>query len=631
MMLLCLFVAVVQSALIVPGKAPVPLFGLQKNMLVSSRGNTHISELEHVNAVGTTKLSYNVTVAPTVQRLEDLPVEAIDCGDSETTIVIHQSHHAKFAVGTILTGHRHFGCKYQSGAPKTMMKRIVAVKNYTNTVKLITVDANFHEVFEHASVSFSTNKVPQSTVSPLLHPESPKPVRNQVVVKRDVFSWIHRVWQGAVNLIQEISTVVADVYTFGKDFLTGDTQYSDSWVLASLDYNFDSNNNYVINETISISGQVACTNCYVHGSVTLFFSLDIQSYSLQQMHILLQGLLAVGIGGYITGTSDPNGEISVGTITLPDLDFVLAGIPIVIHTTMPISVGFDMPMQLDASLNLGTLASGNLTLGFVYYDGGFHTVKDWAYTYNGNWGNAININFDAQLQVYMVATCIVAIDYIGGPALGIKPFVEFAINASYGNTNPNCPISIAGSFGVFATISASIDITVLGQTVFNKNWGPFTIYSAKKPILSRCFGAGGSLAGGSVTDDGFLNAVPGSSYLATWSTVDPTCAYLNNTLSMQIIDIQYDVDGNVVDVDFYGSVNSFKDDGTACVTQTYYSLLNYGTGDVTFQPSQDTYFSECEGGGEGFDIEFHGSGNVNGWTVLDDSNCYQLTMALVEN
>jgi len=86
-----------------------------------------------------------------------------------------------------------------------------------------------------------------------------------------------------------------------------------------------------------------------------------------------------------------------------------------------------------------------------------------------------------------------------------------------------------------------------------------------------------------------------------------------------------------IDINVFGSMNSFKEDGTACITQTFYSTEIDNNGNVYFQPTQSKdYWSQCEGGEDGFNVAFEGSMTDSGFVLQDSQGCYSITLSIYD-
>jgi len=209
----------------------------------------------------------------------------------------------------------------------------------------------------------------------------------------------------------------------------------------------------------------------------------------------------------------------------------------------------------------------------------------------------------ADLEVYVLPTVIVNVDYIGGPYLGTKFMLESS--AMIDNANKDCSSHIIYSlnWGLFITIGAMIDINLAGVNIFKSNWDPYTLYSIKKPITSGCVSFGkidepvvevpAIEAAPSAVSLKLTNPYPGSTYFGTvGSSNRPDC--VSGELSLQYVG-QLSNSSYI----FVGSYHVVVPQGTRCVVQTMYYATERADKSFIFNPVYNSdgstvLFEECD-------------------------------------
>ena len=82
-------------------------------------------------------------------------------------------------------------------------------------------------------------------------------------------------------------------------------------------------------------------------------------------------------------------------------------------------------------------------------------------------------------------TVIITVDSIGGPNVGIKPYVEAALAlVQYPDTcyNPDqrFKFKFTSNFGMMVTIGGKIDIQIAGKEIYSHDFPAVGIFSIKK-------------------------------------------------------------------------------------------------------------------------------------------------------
>ena len=142
------------------------------------------------------------------------------------------------------------------------------------------------------------------------------------------------------------------------------------------------------------------------------------------------------------------------------------------------------------------------------------------------------------LQVYLNPKVVFNLDGFGGPVLSIKPYLEVALSADLGSgcssarrlaldappdlrrlSPEDVIIQGAVNWGITATITAHLELDVLGKTFFSKTFTPWSILNVKKPVVSGCFSLGTDSAAGAPELLGDAKALPGGTPLRAYAAM----------------------------------------------------------------------------------------------------------------
>lgn len=327
-----------------------------------------------------------------------------------------------------------------------------------------------------------------------------------------------------------------------------------------------------------------------------------------------------------------SGSKHVTTIDAGTLDFMLGPVPVVIHTTVPVNISYHMDADVEGSVAVAASAQGSLSYGITYSASqGFNQIATSNFQHGGGL-KSISLNMQASLQLSVLSTVVINVEYIGGPTVGIKPFVEFV--ASYGSGNACARyggFQVAANWGLQITIGALVDIELGSETIYKHNFGSDTVYSIKRPLLSACVYAsaevtsstpmvsalpGNHTSKGAVTrlvnedstpvkgaldtcSDGLLPGTTWTGYATRTSGSSKCAGYPDyKHITLQIIE----ADG-VGDLTFVGSEN-------------------YGTGDFACV-LQATYLADYYSGNNAIILEPTSSGSVADYAYCTNANTKQ--------
>lgn len=324
-----------------------------------------------------------------------------------------------------------------------------------------------------------------------------------------------------------------------KDLVDRDYSFNKDWKVTVWKWNLDEHDHVVKN--ISIDGVIDCTACAAKATMEITFELTITLRSLKSLAIAVEGDLIAQVGADygFSKAYEKEAEKLVTTIKLPNIEFTIGPVPFVINTEIPILIGYDVTAQAKARVAAIARAGGSFKFG-IQYDpkSGFNWIHIPKFTHSGS----LDVLGDASVGVivYVLPTVQVEIDYIGGPNLGIKPYVEAVASFNPLDTKDPCHGlrgKVGVNLGLQVSLGARIDIEILGHSLLKKEVKPATLVSLKYPIYSACIKFNLLPLDSKASNDKFLT-MPFRQQGQTWEQVfadlgDPTpnvAFYTNSTV-----------------------------------------------------------------------------------------------------
>jgi len=636
MLLVCLFVSVALAGI----PAPHDPFGdLLKQHGVSPHinGKRHVLHFDHSDHVGKISLHYDATLSDKVVQLEELPIESSTCEEEYFTVSVHNVHHSKFTIGSIVTGHEGYGCTHEDGSPRSVMRKVVSITSSGSTLRLGTVATSFHEVFTDANIAFTTNKVPPSRPQSNKRKE-PKPKIVEAVnedshaeVKRGTSqSFMSGLWNSVTGLGQEVTNLAVDAYNLGASLASGEVNLNQqTWTLAQMTLNFDPTTKLAV-QSWAVSDGFSCDSCWIFGEFDVSFQLTISGGQLVSFEVLRIGRLQTSVGGTFKTSVSLAGTYKFPAVNLPPIIFAIAGVPVYISNKFAWSLGFQASSSASYATGVTAYTIGTLSSGLRYANGQISLVKDYNYTHQANRaGNSLGLGPASQVsaQGSLTGAVSMTVDDVLGFSIGIKPYVELVLDSTYGAIKPNCAIGFAANLGFQASISASIQIELATAVIYSYTFATVYFINVKKPLVTRCFSSKRQ-----VSSD--LSVVPGSTYLATWTNLAGTgCPDIPDVeFSMQMLDLFNDTSNSLAGATVYGTVDADDGNGLSCLSQVSYDLVvDQGTQYVSFTPSGYGIGNVCEGGATAYPYQFWGTGTLDSMDLVDlTTGCYSVHLQLYE-
>lgn len=380
-------------------------------------------------------------------------------------------------------------------------------------VNVSTVASSYQEIFQEAHVSMQTSVFPEpvhfnegSEHAPLrdIHHQYAQKMtgyhvgqRAQAAQKlRGFFSFIGNLISSAWKMVQKLADEVAKAAEALKAaieaFITGDINWDKSISLASITYNYDKSTHSAAQKNIALSDNVVCTECYTDLEVTLNFDFHMSDYSVKHVGCFIEGDLIHHVDMTSTQSErvkDVTFDKVLDILHFPDIHFLLGPVPISVKTTVPVHGGLTLEYAEAGDLRAESHITGHVKYGMQWtQEDHFQFIHEHSLTHDGSVSSTGSV--DTAVLVYIMPVVWINIDHIGGPNVGVKGFVEPAVD--FEQTNSLCsPGGGAGAsyivnFGLQLSIGAHIDIEFVGKTFINKTFEPSVIWSHKWPLASGC-------------------------------------------------------------------------------------------------------------------------------------------------
>jgi hypothetical protein len=436
----------------------------------------------------------------------------MQCSDREVTLTTDDPAATKtlvklLKVGSLLAAGRNWGCTDANGKNQVVLRRVAVAAGAVGptSIKLATQPAHLKEFFHHASVRFHTTRLPAKDFQhivpdPAATPPKPKPEplisgteRDSDRGRRGWFSWCKKTWAEVKEIAKIVTATVKTVYKVtsalksGKPYNISDYQpvYAQNWNYAT-----DKNGHWEPGETgnLQIDASMTCNHCFFTIDAGVQFELDISAGNLDRMEVLVSGeaIGRIGFSGEISATYSNSGEKQVTTIKGGPWALAIAGIPIVITSSMVVSAGYELDVSADATLTYTGQASGSIGFG-VAYDRNTNALSGISHhnlDYSGE-PPSFPLNVHGSVNVYLRSVLVLEIDLIGGPTVGLKPYIEFT--ADYGDNDcPGSALMLSSAVGMQATVGAQVDIGYKDVHLYQKNWTSRAVYSHKWGVAAGC-------------------------------------------------------------------------------------------------------------------------------------------------
>ena len=463
----------------------------------------------------------------------------------------------------ISSGGHHWGCQFPSGALQSVQHRVRSVVLYEHTrTAVVAVDhkeVHLTEFFETAKMRFSTNRFPKSHSAASRAKPTPLNARYRRLGSHlgtpqnnsaGFFDWIGHTWNSVVHVASEVADVTSTIYhavkAVAKGTFSGDIDDS----LGRWAWNIDAQG-YIKEGKIDVDAQVACFDCYASLDVSLNLHIDIQNYHFDSLAVWVEGSAeASGGNPDFRGDASSSNDKLVDTINFDPFNIQLGPVPVIVTPSMPIHLGYNFDASWDSDLNATFDAWGDVKFGLnMHCDGSMvedadsdpsngctiHPISEHTFKHQGTM-NGLSYGAQSSLVVYVLPVPVMQIEFIGGPAVGFKIFLEFAADADSGYdcspkraalpaprlpgenahaalpsfeppkqlvapASPNGAVKTTLNIGIQVSVSAEIKISfgAASPTIYQKKFPNTAVFSKKYGILTGCFSVAGMQNGVGLT------------------------------------------------------------------------------------------------------------------------------------
>ncbi len=142
----------------------------------------------------------------------------------------------------------------------------------------------------------------------------------------------------------------------------------------------------------------------------------------------LRGIVGIN-GTWASSVLPTDKSLLVTTVVLKDIFFTIGVIPVVIGAKIPITLGCTYQYQANANLLAEGQVSASFQGGFQYVGGKTSFITNASYSHSGGL-QRVSLSGSASVAVYIMPVIQVNIQYIGGPSLSIKAYIEAGITTS---------------------------------------------------------------------------------------------------------------------------------------------------------------------------------------------------------
>lgn len=334
--------------------------------------------------------------------------------------------------GAIFSIHKRWKCgKSLTGMTSTFHEVVEFSVSRGTSLRLVTRPVSLADVFQHAKVSLRTNAFPAHDSKSIIHPS---PGKNAITRKRDIVSFFEELWSLVQDFMDVVEDVIKVIWEASKILENGGNYGPSNYtsLLKSVGWNYDSDAQFA-KEPIVLYDQddftINCTNCYVFLDVDFVFELDIQDYTLINTAAYLEGNAGVNIETVFTfayAWSD-SWTTNLDPIYLPAIAFAIGPVPFEAQITIPVEIDVQFDISAQATYDVGVFATGSLQFGLNYTNSGctdncFKMITSHSFNQGGGANGMAAV--ESTFQVTIFPTVLLQIDYVGGPYLSMKPYLE---------------------------------------------------------------------------------------------------------------------------------------------------------------------------------------------------------------
>lgn len=313
-----------------------------------------------------------------------------------------------------------------------------------------------------------------------------------------VGGFISSVWHAVQEVASAVEQAAEAASTVVKAIATGDFNMQNVEDLAGLSWNYNSASGGATVAALDLGSGFTCDECFFNLDASLNYDIEIADYKLNKLAVWLQGNLDINLHATLESRSFSVANSSViATVTPPELTFTVAGIPMVIDTTIPIEVGYNATATENGQVSAQVSMKGTIKKGMLYSnaDGQLHWIDEKELKPSGALTGPNQAT--AAFQLYIFPKVSLLCDHIGGPTVGLKGFLELTADYQPQHTE-TCPTGEddGGLFaqlntGFQAALGAKVDLNLADILKWKKDWPTLLSFTMKWPLLSGCHSASG--------------------------------------------------------------------------------------------------------------------------------------------
>eukprot|EP00438_Fugacium_kawagutii_P013933 Skav203399 [mRNA] locus=scaffold1743:11719:15514:+ [translate_table: standard] len=329
---------------------------------------------EHGDGKGV-RLQYEVDVEDDVQILSLDTVDnvaSIHCSPSSLQIVFKEVTSASTfgkLLAPLLEGKRLFltAANIKECSEGPFLGRIQKFVPLLRGYDLHYSQANYHDVFRHASINFSTSlaDAPSTGYQPTWEEEETQ--------GRALFIFgnpLAKLWETTKSFAQSISSVVTIVTTVLEAIHTGDlTMPQEGGTATDYERTFLSMGcsgriqNTASNSAASATGTVEL-EATAELTGKLEFSFSIKDYELHQASVAIEGNFEASITATGTGQMVYEKELHIFTLRMPNIKLIVGGLPVWLDLEAPMKAGLEA--KYDGSVSVEKSLTGTLRFEYTY-------------------------------------------------------------------------------------------------------------------------------------------------------------------------------------------------------------------------------------------------------------------------
>eukprot|EP01104_Vermistella_antarctica_P012593 TRINITY_DN3680_c0_g1_i1.p1 TRINITY_DN3680_c0_g1~~TRINITY_DN3680_c0_g1_i1.p1 ORF type:complete len:1022 (-),score=189.16 TRINITY_DN3680_c0_g1_i1:75-3140(-) len=484
------------------------LSGLQQNNEPTLGTKNHFKrDFRHVNVLGrSTRLNYDIETAEELVNLNTYDnVNDIQCpGDGIFTMTVGDMTAAKadIVVGSILVGGAEWGCVSRStGKVRAIMHSVESVTQLdANRLTVGVTSTPFASAIKGGTISFDSNERTKKT------PPPSDAAGSGAQRRRASRNFLDKAGDAISNAADDVKDTVDNVVDTVKDVADG-TFDAGLLETENLNYNYDATTGKAGDGSVVLfqdaTSTIQCTNCFLNFESTVTFNMSVDNYAVTSFASALEGDLSATVenGADLIANVETTATVSLFDWVGPIWAFYIGPIPVVLQLDIPTTGRVDISSEARGKVLGSAEFGGPVKLG-LYYDptNDWQTVSDFSQLVMNS--TISGLDFDgARAQVRVAITPRISLTIEGILDLWFDPTPFTVINSTTMTTDQQaaagdseCDLGTSGTQfaldvygGVQLSIGATIDLTILKQEIFHKDFAPLVVYENSQLLREVCF------------------------------------------------------------------------------------------------------------------------------------------------